>query len=142
MISLGISNKKTKSLEMVTLGFFAYGGRQWTPFVDKPVVIPNTSFFAVHNATSQACLDCVRMEARCDALLEPWRSNCNNMIDSALIAQSSNCEVCSFVGAGDLPKGRALTGVLQACSTVCTPTNKEAFPRHMQGYARPFLSLT
>lgn len=142
MISLGIFNFKTQSFEMVTLGFFVFGGRQQTPYVEKPKVVPDSGLFPVHNSTSQACLDCMRLEARCDALLEPWRSNCNQIIDSALLTQTSGCEVCSFVGAGDLPNGRALESVLHACSTVCTAPNEEVSPQHMRGYARPFLSLS
>ena len=62
-ISLWIFNFKTKCFEMATLGFFVFGGRQWTPYVDKPTAVPDSSFFTVHNSTAQACLDCVRMEA-------------------------------------------------------------------------------
>ena len=141
-ISLWIFNFKTKCFEMATLWFFVFGGRQWTPYVDKPTAVPDSSFFTVHNSTAQACLDCVRMEARCDALLEPWRSHCNQIIDSALLAQTSDCDVCSFVGAADLPKGLALASVLQACGTVCTAPSAETFPQHMRGYARPYLALS
>ena len=127
---------------MVTLGFFAFGGDQWTPYINKPEVIPNTSYFAISNSTSQACRDCIHTEARCDALIEPWKSQCNNHIDSVLLAQSSECDVRSFVGAGNIPKGTALVSVLNACSTVCSISPGVFVQDYMRGYDRPYLSLS
>ena len=127
---------------MATLGFFVFGGKQWTPYVNKPTVVPDSSFFTIENSTAQACIDCIRTEARCDALYEPWRSECNRIIDSSLLVQESNCDVKSFIGAADIPSGRGLETVMRACGTLCQTPDTDGFPMHELGYARPYLSLT
>jgi len=127
---------------MVTVGFFAVGGRQWSPFAEVPQLIPDARFFEVANSTSEACRECLRTETRCAALLDPWKSECRALVDGTTVAQTSDCEVKSFVGAAKAPEGTPLIPALAACSTVCTAPHMEVYPNYASGYSRPFLSLT
>ena len=127
---------------MVTLGFFEVGGRRWSAFADVPQLIPDAKFFEVTNSTSEACRECLRVETRCAALLEPWKSECRALVDGATVAQTSDCEVKSFIGAASALEGTPLIPALAACRTVCTAPHAEVYPNHASGYSRPFLSLS
>ena len=125
---------------MVTLGFFTFGGARWSPHTDLPTIIPDMDFFRTGNMEAPACHACLRTELRCPAIANPaQQQSCETLATSLTSAETSSCEVRSFVGAGGAPTGAPLRSLLAACSSVCTPTDVVGFPDYGRGFERPFL---
>ena len=64
------------------------------------------------------------------------------LASSVSAAQTSTCEVQSYVTAAGAPTGFPVIPALAACSSVCTSPTEKAFPDHGLGYMPPYLQLT
>jgi hypothetical protein len=127
---------------MVTLGFFSVGGHRWAPHTEMPHITPDAKFFRVPNNSQEACRACMRIEMRCAALEEPWRAQCDRFAAGIVAAQTTGCEVLSYVSAADAPAGTPIIPALAACSSACTSPTEQTPPAFERGYARPYLVVT
>ena len=127
---------------MVTLGFFTVGGSRWAPHTEMPQIAPDANYFQVSNSTQEACRACVQTQMRCAALRDPWQSECNRFAASVVVAQTSSCEVSSYVTAGGAPSGDPVVPALAACSSVCVSPMENAVHLYESGYMRPYLAFT
>jgi len=126
------------------LGFFTSGGDgRPSPSVDasdddNTSSSPHTKYFEISNSTSTACLQCIRLEARCDSLAPQALQACHEIINKIEIVDSlENCKVSTFIGATTPIDSPFIPG-LAICSSVCTPPGGTGFPNYHVGYGRPY----
>lgn len=124
---------------MVSLGFFTIGGQHSSASVPQPGLSlkaraesDGLHLHRVAPAQVGACMACLRTESRCDAVLPPWRAQCEAATALQPITETGCC-VDSFVGLEP-----AMFPALAACASVCSLPHEEHFSSYSRDYARPF----